>query len=186
MWQRRARKEFNRGKPRFEPTEEQRFMVSAMVSMRMTWEEMRLGIRNQATGEAISKTCFAKAFQRELKEGQARLKSLLTTKYYQHLAQGREWAIRAGLRNRFGWTFEGTPPAPVLEASDGIPAMQINFVLPSRKEGPPAPPIDVTPDPYAGQPADLSKPALPPPPERRRGPLGLWTEEKPKGTDWMK
>jgi hypothetical protein len=69
-----------------------------------------------------------------------------------------------------------------IENFASTPEMKITLVMPTAKE----PPIDVTPDPYASQPADLSKPALPPPPKRKRGPLG-WLEEKPpKGTDWLK
>jgi hypothetical protein len=77
-----------------------------------------------------------------------------------------------------------------LPAGDQPDFLQINFVVPSRKQGPP--PVDVTPvdAPTAQGPPDYSRPALPAPPERRRGPLG-WLEEKParnppKPTDWMK
>jgi hypothetical protein len=62
--------------------------------------------------------------------------------------------------------------------------LQIAFVMPTAKEE--SPPIDVTPSPYDGQAADLSKPALPPPPERKPGPRGLWLEEPPTSTSWMK
>jgi hypothetical protein len=36
------------------------------------------------------------------------------------LREGRDWAIRAGIRNRFNWTFEGSQPLPVVNdfASD--------------------------------------------------------------------
>jgi transposase-like protein len=67
-------------------------------------------------------------------------------------------------------------------AGDQPEMLQINFVVPSRNEGPP--PVDVTPQPQP----DYSRPALPPPPERQRGPLG-WLDEArnpPKPTDWMK
>jgi hypothetical protein len=67
-----------------------------------------------------------------------------------------------------------------LPAADQPDFLQINFVVPSRKQEPP--PVDVTPQ----GPPDYSRPALPPPPERKRGPLG-WLEEKPPGkADWMK
>jgi hypothetical protein len=82
------------------------------------------------------------------------------------------------LRNRFGWTFEGAPPPPVIEDASTL-ELQITFVMPSARE-PEPPPIDVTPSPYDAKPADLSKPALPPPPERRRGPLD-WLEEPGQG-----
>ena len=60
-----------------------------------------------------------------------------------------------------------------------LEAMRIEFVLPEPQE---PPPVDVTPEPQP----DYSKPALPPPPERRRGPRGLWLEEAPGKADWMK
>src|SRR6516225_10180111 len=67
-----------------------------------------------------------------------------------------------------------------LPAGDQPDFLQINFVVPSRKEEPP--PVDVTPQ----GPPDYSRPALSPPPERKRRPLG-WLEEKPPGkADWMK
>jgi transposase-like protein len=56
-------------------------------------------------------------------------------------------------------------------ASEPLEGLRIEFVIPGRKEEPP--PIDVTPK----GPPDYSKPALPLPPERRRGPLG-WLEER--------
>jgi hypothetical protein len=66
-------------------------------------------------------------------------------------------------------------------AVDGI---AISFVTPQHKLSPS--PVDTSPSPYAGQKPDLSRPALAPPPERRRGPLG-WLEEGPaKPGDWMR
>jgi hypothetical protein len=60
--------------------------------------------------------------------------------------------------------------------------LHINFVTPRKKL---EPVLDVSPSPYPPDtPSDYSRPALPPPPQRTRGPLGLWTEEKP--TSWMK
>jgi hypothetical protein len=55
---RRARKGGVPGKPTFEPSEDQKFMVAAMAGMRMSIEEMRLGIRNSYTGAALSKPTF--------------------------------------------------------------------------------------------------------------------------------
>jgi hypothetical protein len=42
------------------------------------------------------------------------------------------WAIRAGLKNRFGWVFEGQPSPPVFEAVEDQPALNVTFVLPDR------------------------------------------------------
>jgi hypothetical protein len=95
------------------------------------------------------------------------------------------WAIRAALRNRFGWIFEGqqTPPQLLVEDFASSEEIQIRFVTPTKRE-----PIDITPpapDPYAGQQPDYSKPALPSPPQRERTPFGaLFEKPDPKG--WMK
>jgi hypothetical protein len=66
------------------------------------------------------------------------------------------------MRNRFNWVTEGSQLLPA-EAIGGTPeddiALQINFVSPSRKEEPPAPPIiDAEPSAY---PSD-AKPELRP------------------------
>jgi hypothetical protein len=182
MSQRRARKGGQRGIPPFEPTAEQRTVVAALTGLRMSWEEIRLLVHNPHTGEPIAKTTFAKAFRKELREGGPKLKSLISSRYYQALAEGRDWAIRAGLKNRFGWVFEGQPaPSPAQLAEGETPPLQVTFVLPSGRNMD-AQPVDVTPEP----PPDYSRKALPPPPERRRGPLG-WLEEKPpEPTDWLK
>jgi hypothetical protein len=181
MAERRARKGLNRGKPAFEPSIEQRFMVTAMASMRMTWDEMRIGIRNPATNAAISKTCFAKVFQQELAEGPSHLKRIVTSKYYSALGKGEPWAIKLGLRNRFRWALEsGGEPDNAVGDGD-VPSLNVTFVLPDRRK-PEPPPLDVTPQ----SAPDYSRKALPAPPERVRGPLG-WLEERPPGKDgWMK
>jgi hypothetical protein len=87
-------------------------MVMALAGLRMSWDEMRQIVRNPHTDEPIAKATFARVFRRELAEGGARLKQLISSKYYEALRQGRDWAIRAGLRNRFNWTFEGSQPLP--------------------------------------------------------------------------
>jgi hypothetical protein len=69
---------------------------------------------------------------------------------------------------------------------NNVDEIQITFVPGPRQRGEV---VDVTPPapaPYQNAQPDLSRPAIAPPPERRRGPLGLWTEEKPTGTSWMK
>jgi hypothetical protein len=68
-----------------------------------------------------------------------------------------------------------------------VDEIAITFVTPAAKLNPFQPPVDVTPpSPYADAKPDLSRPAIAPPPERRRGPLG-WLEEGPaKPGDWMK
>jgi hypothetical protein len=123
-------------------------MVLALAGLRMSWDEMRQIVRNPHTDRPIAKATFARVFKRELAEGGARLKQLISSKYYDALREGRDWAIRAGLRNRFRWTFEGpSPPDPdVIGAIEGDQQMQITFVVPSRKEEPPI--IDTEPSAY--------------------------------------
>jgi hypothetical protein len=97
----------------------------------------------------------------------AALKELIANKYFQKLEAGADWAIRAGLRQRFGWTFEGSqPPLPeVMGSFADSPEIKIVF-----HPGPGRPEFDITPppkpappSPYEGQAPDLSKPALEPP-----------------------
>ena len=161
---RRTNSGLHGGNPPFVATADQKRMVMALAGLRMSWDEMRQIVRNPHTDQPIAKATFARVFRRELAEGGARLKQLISSKYYEALREGRDWAIRAGMRNRFNWTFEGSqPPLPIEGdsfASDNN--IRIQFVYPSQ---PPPPVIDAKPEPspYEGQPADLSKPALEPP-----------------------
>ena len=130
---------------------------------------MRQIVRNPHTDEPIAKATFARVFRRELAEGGARLKQLISSKYYEALREGRDWAIRAGLRNRF-------------YCDDTI---KITFVTPEQSE-----PIDITPpkpepSPYANAAPDLSKPALEPPRPRFETGTGAIWEPPRKPTDWM-
>jgi hypothetical protein len=173
---RRARKGGVPGKPTFEPSEDQKFMVAAMAGMRMSIDEMRLGIRNSYTGAALSKPTFMKAFKHEISEGPARLKGLASSRFYRCLDDAQPWAIRAALRNRFGWTFEGSIAPPMMDESfASTPEMRITFVSPTRRE-----PIDITPpapdpaaSPYEGRPADPALPQIEPPRPRERTDFGI-------------
>jgi hypothetical protein len=164
-------------------------MVMALAGLRMSWDEMRQIVRNPHTDQPIAKATFARVFRRELAEGGARLKQLISSKYYEALREGRDWAIRAGLRNRYNWTFEGSqPPLPEISnfASDDV--IKIQFVMPSKQ------PADITPPSpqpsrYEGQAPDFSKPALEPPRDRSVDTgypgIGPWrTDRDPNG--WMK
>jgi hypothetical protein len=147
--------------------------------MKMQHDEIRLLIINPLTQQPITRKTLVKFFARELSAGTAMLKELVTAKYYEALSRGESWAIRTRLKNRLGWAigFDGVAPAAVMLAAPDAGNITVTFVCPSRKE---PESLDLTPpaDPYAGQPADLSRPALPSPPGRRRGPLG-WIEERP-------
>jgi hypothetical protein len=109
--------------------------------MRMQWDEKRLLIINPRTGAPIGKKALSKHFKRELAVGGDALKELVINKYFEVLQAGESWAIRLGMRNRFGRIIEGSaPPAPeVLGVPVEEPAMQISFVLPDKK--PESPPV---------------------------------------------
>src|SRR6516162_8824646 len=112
----------------------------ALAGLRMSWDEMRQIVRNPHTDQPIAKATFARVFRRELAEGGARLKQLISSKYYEALREGRDWAIRAGMRNRFNWTFEGSQPLPVANDFASDDTIKIKFVMPEKRE-----PVDITP-----------------------------------------
>src|SRR6516165_2148155 len=147
----------------FVATADQKRMVMALAGLRMSWDEMRQIVRNPHTDQPIAKATFARVFRRELAEGGARLKQLISSKYYQALREGRDWAIRAGMRNRFNWTFEGSqPPLEAIGSFADTPEIKIKFVMPDK----PAKPVDLNPrppepppNPYQNAAPDLTKPA---------------------------
>src|SRR5215472_4123742 len=120
------------GKPPFKPTPAQRELVTILIGMRMTWDQVRLLVINPRTGEPIAKTALSKHFRRELAEGGAQLKALIASKYHTALVEGRDWAVRMGLRNKFGWLNEGSTQLPVenLDLDDNR-NIQIQFVMPT-------------------------------------------------------
>jgi hypothetical protein len=151
-------------------------MVEQLSGLRVTWDEMRQIIHNPHTGRPIAKTSFARIFARELAEGRIRLKNLIGRRFYEALAAGEAWAVRAGLRNQYNWIFEGQQTAPLLEEEEraAMPkTINVQFCLPNGKSQS-LPAIDVTPTPPTAKP-DYTRPALPAPPERRRHPMG-WME----------
>jgi hypothetical protein len=173
----------------FRPTDAPRRAVSMLAALHVSWDEIRLCVINPANGEAIAKSTLSRALKKELSRSAAALKELVASKYFEALERGDQWAIRAGLRQRFGWTFEGSQPPleAITSFANGEDRIAIKFVMPSK------PPVDITPpspppSPYAGEAPDLSKPALEPPSHRTVDPgygLGPWrTDSDPKG--WMK
>jgi hypothetical protein len=155
-------------------------MVMALAGLRTSWDEMRQIVRNPHTGQPIAKATFARVFRRELAEGGARLKQLISSKYYEALREGRDWAIRADLRNRFGWVFEGAVPPPDSSGSftNGDDTIKITFVTPDQRE-----PIDITPpsppSPYQQAEPDYSKPAIEPPKSHNVStPFGNWRVDR--------
>ena len=196
---RRTNSGLHGGKPAFVATADQKRMVMALAGLRMSWDEMRQIVRNPNTDQPIAKATFARVFRRELAEGGARLKQLISSKYYEALREGRDWAIRAGLRNRFYWSFEGWQPLPVANDFASDDTIKITFVTPEKRE-----PIDLTPPkpappaakPYSNAAPDLSKPAIEPPRERTETRYGTYeyprAEQPPSvfdrsnSKDWMR
>lgn len=174
------------GYPKFIPSDEQRRTVTQLTALKVSWDEQRLAIINPVSNKPLCKKHFSKIFAEELKAGRTMLKDVVAKKYFQALNAGEAWAIKLGLRNVHGWISEGSQPLP---ADDNDVAMVVQnigvrFILPPKREDV-APPIDVSPSPYEGQPADLSRPALSPPPQRVRTATGaIW--EEPDSKSWMK
>jgi hypothetical protein len=169
-----------------------------LAALHVSWDEIRLCIINPHNGEAIAKSTLARAFRKELAHSAAALKELIASKYFEKLEAGADWAIRAGLRQRFGWTFEGSqPPLPGVIDGSFADTPEIKIVF---HAGPGRPEIDLTPpkpappppNPYQDAAPDLSKPALEPPRPRFETGTGAVYEapksifDRPGGKDWMR
>jgi hypothetical protein len=163
----------------FHPTPAQRALVTRLIGMRMEWLEICKLILHD--GHPITKMTLRKHFAHELYVGGAELKSLIVNKFWEKVEAGSDWAIRAGLRNRFRWTFEGATPAPpdVINALEDMGPMQVTFVVPSSKRPEPEsrPVVDVSPV----RAPDYSLPALEAPRPRRETEYG--TYEQPRGAE---
>src|SRR5262245_57464417 len=118
--------------PPFRPTAAHRKVVSMLIGLHVTWDEIRQLIINPASGAPISKATLCRYFKRELAAGSAKLKELAASKYFEALRAGEGWAVRMAMRNRFGWVTEGSTPIPIEthHPSDAGEMMQITFVLP--------------------------------------------------------
>jgi hypothetical protein len=177
----------------FKPTDAQRRAVSMLAALHVAHDEIRLVVINPHSQEPIAKTTLHRAFKKELAHSAAALKELIANKYFEKLEAGVDWAIRAGLRQRFGWTFEGSqPPLPDVISGSFADTPEIKIVF---HPGPGQPEFDITPpkpapqpNPYSNAAPDLSKPAIEPPSHRTVDPgygLGPWrTDPDPKG--WMR
>ena len=173
--------------PAFTPTDAQRRLVAQLIGLHVTWAEIQQLVIHPKTGEPISRKTLAKYFRRELAAGGAMLKQLAASKYFQALEAGESWAVRMAMRNRFGWVVEGSAPVPaeVLSAPVDEPTLRVCFVLPTPKESEPPPIIDAVPQ----EPADYSKPALPPPSGQEIDtPFGTWRTVVDRGDSkgWMR
>jgi hypothetical protein len=179
----------------FKPTVEQRHLVATLAGLKCTWEELRSLVLHRDTGLPITKTTLARHFKRELADGSAKVKALIGQKYVEAVQRGEQWAIRLGMRNRYGWVgAEGSQPMPVEDfssfASDDL--IKIKFVYPTAKPEP----VDITPptpqpNPYAGQPASDAPQIEPPRPRFETGTGAVFeaprsTFDRPGSKDWMR
>jgi hypothetical protein len=139
------------GYPRFRPSQAQRNAVRIMAGVKMAVDEIRQVVLNPLTGLPLTKSAMYRHFKRELQDGPPSLKQLIAEKYVAHLREGREYAVRLGLKNRYGWSTEGAPPPPSVLGivHDQEPTMKIEFVMPGKKPESESPPpiIDATPQP---------------------------------------
>jgi hypothetical protein len=165
----------------FQPIEEQRRIVAILSGFCVNQDEICKLIPGCDGNKRISKITLHRHFKAELETGNVTLKELIARKFVDALEAGEGWAIRLGLKNKMKWAIgdNATLPPEMLFEGTGEPEMRINFVLPSRKEEPPV--VDVSPQPEP----DYSRPALPPPRERKVDtPFGTWRTSDPNG--WMK
>lgn len=95
------------GSPPFTPTPEHKALVKAMAGMKMSEAEIAAVIVNPHTEKPISIETLRKYFKDELEAGWASLQSLVGRRYIESLNAGQVWAIRAGLRQFYGWKNSG-------------------------------------------------------------------------------
>jgi hypothetical protein len=170
------------GYPKFRPSEAQRQAVRIMSGVKMSVDEIRKVILNPLTGLPLTKAAMYRHFRREIDEGPQSLKALIAEKYMAHLKEGREYAVRLGLKNKMAWSTEGSapPPAFALDVAQDAEPLRVTFVMPTLKAEDQPPIVDVTPS----GPIDPAQKRLPPPRERDiQTPFGRWKSEP---GDWMK
>ena len=139
-------------------------------------DEIRKVILNPLTGLPLTKAAMYRHSRRELDEGPPSLKWLIAEKYMAHLKEGREYAVRLGLKNKHGWTTEGAapPPACVLDIAQDQEPLKISFVLASKppQSESPSPVIDAVPT----GPANYDLKAIEGPRPRRQTEFGVYEQ----------
>jgi hypothetical protein len=183
---------------RYQPTPEEKRIVSRLSGMKVPADILRLAFINPATNKPFCKAHFFRLFRKELKHGSFRLKALIANGWYTALENREPWAVKIGLRNNFGMALEGgNMPIPVEDFSSFASDDLIKITL---VPGPGRDPIDLNPrppapaaaNPYAGQPAS-DAPQIEPPRPRYETPSGAVYEaprgsifDRPSGKDWMR
>ncbi len=93
------------GRPAFEPTDEQRKLVEAMVGYGIPQEEICLLVTNPATGEPIARSTLNKCFAQELQTGGARFKAnVVKTLYRRAVRDGHVGALIWLTKTRLRWS----------------------------------------------------------------------------------
>jgi hypothetical protein len=127
--------------PTFVPSQQQRAFVAAATGTLMGWGQMAALVINPRTSKAISKETLQRAFAPELKLGNARLKAMVASKFYERLLAGDLWAVKFGLRHICGFGRDeatvsqegegGGIRVELIHPSDGLPRALASFVTPA-------------------------------------------------------
>jgi hypothetical protein len=123
------------GPPPFEPTEQQRHVVSLCAGVKMGHNEIARLILHPRTGKPICGETLEKHFPEELATGNARLKMALSQAFYKLVAEGSENSVLFGMRAICGFDDRNIQPAAFSMKVDGDDgkSMKIEFVLPGSR-----------------------------------------------------
>lgn len=131
------------GHPPFVATDEDRAVVKLFVGMGMSREKMCLRICRD--GKPISISTLEKHFDHELKCGKTEMETVVLSKLWEAVKEGKQWAIEKYLAQRMwraesgGWRTDsgfrvslGGEGGEAHGASDGVPPLQlvVQFVSP--------------------------------------------------------
>jgi hypothetical protein len=130
------------GKPPFEPTKEQRRMVSVLAGMGRPHKEIATLVVNPRTGRAIDDVTLRLRFSEELCQAKAKVSLILGTSLLGKAEAGDNGALSMLARNHWGWDRPGVttmalsvPPAnsDVLD-ENGEAKIIIELVKAPRRE----------------------------------------------------
>jgi hypothetical protein len=124
-----------RGPPPFEPTEQQRHVVSLCAGVKMGHNEIARLILHPGTGKPICGETLEKYFPEELATGNARLKMALSQAFYKLMAEGSENSVLFGMRAICGFDDRNIQAAAFSMKVDGADgkSMKVEFVLPGAR-----------------------------------------------------
>jgi hypothetical protein len=173
-----------RGKPPYQPTDQDRRCVAAMAGLGMRHDDIRqvMGSGMKGRPGPLSKKCLEKYYRRELAAGLAIL-HFEVTKFRDAINAGAPWALMMALRNFPRFRFDRYDGKPFLPG-DEPKTINVEFCFPTAKPndgggnerlggGGSGPVVDA----YANKPADLSLPALEPPRPRTTTETGAVYEQ---------